>query len=104
MPEPEDSSMAETAMAAPGPAPKRQYRWYDKLLGLVGVILLFEMGVFLLVFPWASEWDSNYFSRLPFWVRDIWISHYFRGAISGLGVVDIYISFVEVFRLRRFSA
>jgi len=104
MPEPEDSAVGDTAIAGAGPAPKRQYRWYDKLFGLIGVIFLFEMGVFLLVFPWASEWDSNYFSRLPFWVRDVWISPYFRGAISGLGIVDIYISFVEVFRLRRFSA
>jgi hypothetical protein len=101
--EPEESPMAETLMAETGPPPRRQYRWYDKLLALVGVILLFEIGVFLLVFPWASEWGSNYFSRLPFWARDIWISHYFRGAISGLGIIDIYISFVEVFRLRRFS-
>ena len=103
MPEPEDDQMAETALATPDLPPKRQYRWYDKLFALVGVILLFEMGVFLLLFPWTSEWGANYFSRLPFWARDVWLSPYFRGAISGLGLVDIYISFVEVFRLRRFS-
>jgi hypothetical protein len=51
----------------------------------------------------VSEWDLNYFARLPFWAENVWISPYFRGAISGIGLVNIYISFVEVFRLRRFS-
>jgi hypothetical protein len=80
-----------------------RYRWYHKLLALLAVIFCFEMGVFLLVFPWVSEWDLNYFARLPFWAENVWISPYFRGAISGIGLVNIYISFVEVFRLRRFS-
>ena len=29
---------------------------------------------------------------------------YVRGAISGIGVVNLYISLGEVFRLRRFSS
>ena len=28
---------------------------------------------------------------------------YLRGAISGLGVVNLYISLIEAFRLRRFA-
>jgi hypothetical protein len=82
----------------------QHYRWYHKLLGLLAVIFCFELGVFLLVFPWASDWDLNYFSSLPLWAANIWASPYFRGAISGIGVLNIYVSFVEVFRLRRFSA
>lgn len=81
-----------------------QYKWYHKLAGLFAVIFCFELGVFLLVFPWASEWDLNYFSSLPLWASTIWANPYFRGAISGLGVLNIYVSFIEVFRLRRFSA
>jgi hypothetical protein len=34
-------------------------------------------------------------------VRTIWENAYFRGALSGLGLVNIYISLGEVFRLRR---
>lgn len=88
---------------APRPGDARPYQWYHKLAGLLSVILCFEMGVFLLVFPWASDWYSSYFSTLPLWARDVWVSPYFRGAISGLGLLNIYISFIEVFRLRRFS-
>ena len=90
---------ANPVMAAPADPPE----WHRKLFALLAVIFCFEMGVFLLIFPWVSEWDLNYFSRLPVWAREIWISPYFRGAVSGLGAVNIYISFAEVVRLRRFS-
>jgi hypothetical protein len=95
-------SIAEPAELKAVEAP--QYKWYHKLAGLFAVIFCFELGVFLLVFPWASDWDLNYFSSLPLWASTIWASPYFRGAISGLGVLNIYVSFIEVFRLRRFSA
>jgi hypothetical protein len=81
-----------------------RYRWYHKLAAVMTAIFCFEVGVFLLVFPWASEWDANYMAFLPLWARTAWMSPYFRGAISGLGILNIYISFLEVFRLRRFSA
>jgi hypothetical protein len=33
--------------------------------------------------------------------RKMWMSPYFRGAVSGLGVVNIYISLLEVAAIRR---
>jgi hypothetical protein len=33
-------------------------------------------------------------------LRDLWTSTYFRGALSGLGLLNIYISLGEVSRLR----
>jgi hypothetical protein len=96
------NSIGESAELKPVEAP--QYKWYHKLAGLFAVIFSFELGVFLLVFPWVSDWDLNYFSSLPLWASTVWASPYFRGAISGLGVLNIYVSFIEVFRLRRFSA
>lgn len=81
--------------------PRPQYRWYHKTAGLIAVILLFELGVFLMIWPWASDWDLAF---LPYGVRQIWNSNYFRGAVTGLGVLNIYLFFIEVFRLRRFSS
>lgn len=79
------------------------YRWYHKLGAVAASVLAFELGVFLLIFPWVTEWDLNA-SFLPLWSRELWTNAYFRGAVSGLGLLNIYISIVEVFRLRRFSA
>ena len=89
------------------------YRWYHKLSNLLFAIFCFEMGLFLIVFPWVDAWSVNYFGYIApatsgeaavaeIW-RGLWLSPYFRGAVSGLGLVNLYISFVEVFRLRRFS-
>lgn len=81
--------------------PRPEYKWYHKTAGLIAVILLFEIGIFLVVWPWASEdWDLRF---LPYGLRQVWNSNYFRGAVSGLGLLNIYLFFVEVFRLRRFS-
>ena len=80
--------------------PRPRYRWYHKTAGLIAVITLFELGIFLIVWPWASDWDLRF---LPYGLRQIWNSNYFRGAVSGLGVLNIYLFLVEVFRLRRFS-
>lgn len=85
------------------PRAQPQYRWYQKMAGLMAVIFCFELGVFLLVFPWARGWDVNYVGSFPIWAHGLWVSSYFRGAISGLGLLNIYISLVEIFRLRRFS-
>ena len=104
---PADSQMpgsGSRSLTVDGPPPESpRFTWQDKLLALLGVIFCFELGVFLLVFPWVSEWNANYFARMPAWAHDLWVSPYFRGAISGVGLVNVYISFLEVLRLRRFS-
>lgn len=79
------------------------YRWYHKASALLFIIFCLEIGVVLLVFPWSDYWDNNFFAT---WIpkgREFWDNAYARGAVSGLGVVNIYISFTELFGLRRFS-
>jgi len=85
--------------ARPAPA----YRWYHKLTALLFIVFCLEIGVVLLVFPWSEYWDNNFFSNAIPTFRNLWDNAYLRGAVSGLGVINIYISFSELFRLRRFS-
>jgi hypothetical protein len=71
-----------------------------------------ELGFFLLVFPWTDAWYSNRFSTfaaesywsatVASWWRQIWPNAFFRGAVSGLGVVNLYIALSEIFALGRF--
>jgi hypothetical protein len=77
-----------------------QHTWYHKLGIFLFIIVCFEVGAFLLVFPWTPQWDSNSVAHLFPWLRDFWTSSYFRGALSGLGLLNIYISLGEVVRLR----
>lgn len=89
-----------TAESGPGP----RHRWYHRLGALLFVIFCFELGVFLLVFPWLEAWDINWFATFSPEAHELWINPYFRGAISGLGLVNVFISLMEVVRLRRFAA
>ena len=79
------------------------YRWYHKLTALLFIVFCLEIGVVLLVFPWSEYWDNNFFTTWLPQLRDFWESSYVRGAVSGLGIVNVFISFTELFRLRRFS-
>jgi hypothetical protein len=51
--------------------------------------------------PWSGFWDRNYFAAtLPF-VRDIVENNYVRGAVSGLGIVNICAALAELVDLFR---
>ena len=92
-------------METPPPLGHREvpgYRWYHKLGAVAASVFCFELGIFLLIFPWVDEWDLNAIF-LPVVARALWTSAYFRGAVSGLGLLNIYISVTEIVRLRRFS-
>ena len=95
----------ETTDTVAGPVQVRrpEYHWYHKMSAVLFITFCLELGIFLVVFPWTPWWDGNYFSVLvPQW-HQYWDNMYVRGAISGLGVVNLYISFIEALRLRRFA-
>ncbi len=58
-------------------------------LFLLSVILFcLELGVFLLLLPWTSLWERNFF-LLRYPELEPWLlNYYLRGALSGLGLVD----------------
>jgi len=83
--------------------PQPEFRWYHKITAVLFITFCLEIGFFLLIFPWTEFWENNYFAALvPEW-HQYWGNMYVRGAISGVGVVNLYISFSEMFRLRRFA-
>jgi hypothetical protein len=89
--------------AGPAAVPRPVYRLYHKVGSVLFACFCFGIGLFLVLFPWTGFWESNFFSALvPEW-HGYWGNSYVRGAVSGLGVVNLYISLVEIARLRRFS-
>ena len=64
------------------------HRIYRALL----VVLAFEMGALLLYLPWSLYWEQNYFlSHFPS-LLPIVLHPTFRGAVSGVGVLDILLA------------
>jgi hypothetical protein len=86
------------------PAPEApRHRWYHVAIALAFIVFCMELGMFLVIFPWSDFWDRSFFSALaPEW-RLYWDNAYLRGAVSGLGIVNVYIALLEIFRLRRFA-
>jgi hypothetical protein len=66
-------------------------------------IFAFEIGVFLLIFPWMNAWNFSYFRFVSPAVQRIWDDAYFRGALSGLGAANLYVALREAVRLLRGS-
>ena len=97
-PPPEETNPAVAWQAATA-SPKRSAT--SKLLGLLAVILCFEVGVFLLVFPWMDAWGRNSIPIQAVYLIELWENNFFRGALSGLGLINIGISFHEMLRLLR---
>jgi len=89
----------------PMPTPEApRYRWYHVAWALIFIVFCMELGITLVVFPWTDFWDRSFLlaSLAPDW-RSYWDSAYLRGAVSGLGLLNIYIALAEIFRLRRFA-
>jgi len=73
-------------------------RWHRRILGVCLVIFAFELGSVLLIFPWLGNWDLNWLPLHSRLLSSVWLSPYFRGALSGLGVLNIYVAFLEAVR------
>ncbi|HLH37925.1 MAG TPA: hypothetical protein VKX39_02155 [Bryobacteraceae bacterium] len=82
--------------------PKAARKWQKRLLRICFVVFTFEIGLFLVIFPWMDDtWDLNYFNSVVPMLQSVWDDPYFRGALTGLGFVNIYIACQEVIRLFR---
>lgn len=89
---------AATSDSTPATKSTRFMRWHRRVLGFCLVIFAFELGLFLLVFPWLRSWDLNWVPVHSPKFADLWMSPYFRGALSGLGLLNIYIAIAEFVR------
>lgn len=101
-PDPQLPPPEETALA-PVSVPQPTFPWHQKVSAVVFIMFCLEMGLYLLILPWTDSWESNYFSAFLPHMKTYWGNLYVRGAVSGLGVVNLYISLFEIFRLRRFA-
>ena len=88
-----------SAPSAPPPVkPVGFMKWHRRVLGILLVIFAFEVGLFLLVFPWMSHWEMSWIPAHSPRLAPLWMSPYFRGALSGLGVLNIYVALAEATR------
>jgi len=78
--------------------PNRFVRWHRRVLGFCLVIFALELGLFLVIFPWRPEWELNWVPVHSPRFANLWLSKYFRGAVSGLGLLNVYVALAELYK------
>jgi hypothetical protein len=68
-----------------------------KRLLLVG--FFFEIGFVLIVIPWSAFWDRNYFAQMAPTLGALITNNFFRGAVSGLGLINVLAGLAELVSL-----
>jgi hypothetical protein len=63
---------------------------------LIFVAYFLEAGLLLLVLPWSAFWDRNYFAAAWPGLRAILTNNFVRGAVTGLGFVNLYAGFADL--------
>ena len=67
------------------------------------IFYCFEVGIFLLVAPWwlPTIWEQNFFYFFVPDLKSLFLNGYFRGAVSGLGVLNILLGVLDIFENER---
>jgi hypothetical protein len=69
--------------------------WTHRIAVLLFVFVCAAVGILLVILPWLPQWtDNRLLLGIPFW-RSVVASGFVRGLCSGLGVLDIWIGFLE---------
>ena len=73
---------------------------------LIYVAYFLEVGLLLVLVPWSMFWERNYFIGTFPGLLHIIRNNFVRGAVSGLGVVNLLMGFhdlAELLLVRRFG-
>jgi hypothetical protein len=74
-----------------------------RLLTIIYIVFCSELGIFLFILPWVSLWGKNYFIDHYPLISAISRNYFVRGAVSGVGLADIWLAVHEIWRfLHRF--
>ena len=63
---------------------------------LLYVAFFLEVGLLLVVLPWSGFWERNYFAMAWPVLRELLTNNFVRGAVTGLGLVNLYAGFSDL--------
>jgi hypothetical protein len=74
--------------------------WLRRFGVLLFVFLCATLGVMLMIVPWRPEWTENRL-LLPYpTIRDIAMTGFARGVVTGLGLLNVWMGFWEAIQYR----
>ena len=77
-----------------------------KITVIVYILICFEVGFLLIILPWTQYWEDNFFLYFitgklnASWLPTFLTSGYVRGAVSGLGVLNILAGLRDILKFR----
>jgi len=63
---------------------------------LIFVAYFLEVGLLLVLVPWSAYWERNYFAQTIPNLLPILRNNFLRGAVSGLGIVNLLTGFRDL--------
>ena len=63
---------------------------------LIYVAYFLEVGLLLVLVPWTTFWERNYFAVSTPELHDFLRNNFVRGGVSGLGVVNLLMGFKDL--------
>jgi len=74
-----------------------------RILKIIYILYSIEAGIFLLWLPWISFWELNILTYLYPQILPLITNPFFKGAVLGLGIVNIMIGIHEVVHFKKYS-
>jgi hypothetical protein len=69
------------------------------MIRLLLSVFFLEVGLVLAVVPWSTYWERNYFAGVIPLLHGLMTNYFVRGAVSGLGLINIAAAVSEVVSL-----
>lgn len=66
------------------------------MIRLLLIVFYVEVGLVLTVAPWSLFWERNYFGDVLPLLHIITTNDFFRGAVTGLGLVNLVAAISEL--------
>lgn len=66
------------------------------MMRLLLAVFFLEVGLVLIVVPWSTYWERNYFADLVPALHVAITNFFVRGAVSGLGMLNVAAAVSEV--------
>jgi hypothetical protein len=70
----------------------------QRLLAVAFILFCFEIGLFLVFVPWSGLWENNVLLSYSLPLRRFFLNNFVRGAVSGLGLIDVLLGLNELGR------
>jgi hypothetical protein len=82
---------------------KPHLRAFELVFKALYIIFSLFFGIFLLTLPWQQTWENNSIVLTYPQVRAVVANSFFKGAILGLGIVNILIGIQEIVQISKAS-